>query len=260
MIFREVLAELESLAPLKYALAYDNTGFQVGRMDKEIKKVCLATDITDDVIKQAAANGADLLLTHHPLIFDPLLRVAGDDVAGRRIMELVRNDINYMAMHTNFDVMAMADYAADILGLSGRKILDVTYEEGGRKEGIGRYGNLPDAMELTACADYVKSKFNLASVRVFGAGGRMVKIAAISPGSSSNVLPFAIKAGADVLITGDIKHSMALDALAQGICLIDAGHYGTEKIFVRFMNEYIGSRMPGLAVVCAEEGNPFYVV
>ena len=260
MIFREVLAKLESVAPPEYALDYDKTGFQVGRLDKEVKKVCLATDITDDVIEQAVAKGADLILTHHPLLFDPLSQIVDHDVTGRRVIKLIQHDINYVSMHTNFDVMGMADYAADMLGLSERKILDVTYERGGRKEGIGRYGKWPAEMRLAACADSIKSKFNLDSVRVYGAANKIIRTAAISPGSSSKVMPLAIAADVDLLITGDIKHSTALLAKAHEICLIDAGHYGTEKIFVRFMADYIGSKMAELEVISAAEENPFYLI
>ena len=259
MIFNDVLGKLENLAPFKYALSKDNTGFQLGRYDKEIKKVCLATDVTDDVIEQAVSGGADLILTHHSLIYSPLAQILDDDITGQRVIKLIRSDINYMSMHTNFDVKVMADYAADILGLEERQVFYPTYDEDGN-EGIGRYGILPGKMKLCECSEHVKSRFNLDSVRVFGLNTAVVNTAAICPGSSSDILQYAIKAKVDVLITGDIKHSMALEALAHGINLIDAGHYGTEKIFVPYMKEYFMRELPEVEVLVAVESNPFYIV
>ncbi|MCL2050489.1 MAG: Nif3-like dinuclear metal center hexameric protein [Lachnospiraceae bacterium] len=260
MNFKDLMENLEALAPQKFTLANDKTGFQVGRLLKKISKVLLATDITDDIIAQAVAENADLILTHHPLIYDPLTQITESDLIGRRILKLIRNDINYMAMHTNFDVRGMADYAADILELSSREIFIITYEKDGLREGLGRYGKLPFSMTLNECADYVKSKFNIDSVKIFGNGGKVINTAAISPGSSSGILTHAIKANVDLLITGDIKHEMALAALDNGISLIDAGHYATEKIFVPYLADYFKREMPEIEVFNAKESNPFYVI
>jgi len=254
------LAKLEALSPIKFALEFDNTGFQIGRKEKEVHKICLATDVTDDVIEQAISGEADLLLTHHALIFKPLAQILADDIIGRRVLKLIRHDINYMSMHTNFDVIGMADYAADMLALSKRQVLMVTYIEKDVREGIGRFGTLPRPAALGECAETVKSSFNLDSVRVYGESSRIIKTAAVSPGSGSDALIYARKANVDLLITGDIKHSMALEALAYGIALIDAGHFGTEKIFVPYLKEYFEREMPTVEVIAAEEKNPFYVV
>lgn len=260
MIFNVLLEKLEELAPPQYIYKDDNTGFQIGRNDKEIKKVCLATDITDDIINQAINEKADLLITHHPLIYTPLTKILSDDTTGRRIISLIRNDINYFSMHTNFDVIGMADYAADILGLLDRQVLEVTYRDSSGVEGFGRFGLLPEAMSLNQYAAHVKRLFNLSSVLVYGDGDKVIETAAISPGSSTGLLPHTLSAGVDVLISGDIKHNMALDVLAQGIQLIDAGHYGLEKIFVPFMKNYFETKIPELEVFTAFESNPFYVV
>ena len=260
MVFYDIYEKFEKLAPAKYVMSRDSTGFQIGRVDKEIKKVCLATDATDDVVEQALKNGAGLLLTHHSLIHSPLAQILNDDIIGRKVIKLIRNDINYMSIHTNFDVMVMADYAADILGLAERQVFYPTYDDGAILEGVGRFGKLPHKMTLSECTVYVKEKFKLKSVLVYGEKDKIITTAAICPGSSSGTLGYAVKAGVDLLITGDIKHSMALEALAHGISLIDAGHYGTEKIFVPFMLDYFKREMPQLEVFAAKESNPFYVV
>jgi putative NIF3 family GTP cyclohydrolase 1 type 2 len=161
MEFAHILAKLETLSPQRFALAGDNVGFLLGRRDKEIAKVCLALDATDDVVAQAIAEGADLLLTHHPLIHDPLRRIVAEDIVGRRLIELLRHDINYVAMHTNYDVRGMAELAGEMLELVDARVLYPTSTEGGVTEGIGRYGLLPQQMSLSECAEYVKSRFDL---------------------------------------------------------------------------------------------------
>lgn len=112
------------------------------RRDKDVETIYIALDATDEVVEDAMRVGADLLLTHHPLIFKKLSRVNTDDFIGRRIVSLIQKDISYYAMHTNFDVMGMADAAADELGLRDREVLNVTYEDEISKEGCGRVGRL----------------------------------------------------------------------------------------------------------------------
>jgi dinuclear metal center YbgI/SA1388 family protein len=254
MEFSNVLEKLEALSPPRFALAGDNVGFLVGRRDKEIMKVCLALDATDAVIAQTIAEGADLLLTHHPLLHDPLRQVVAEDIVGRRIMQLVRHDINYVAMHTNYDVRGMAELTAEMLELVDARVLYPTAEN----EGIGRYGLLPRQMALAECGEYVKSRFDLDSVRVYGDLARVVTTAAISPGSSSQVLGYAVAAAVDVLITGDIKYHTALDAEAYGIALIDAGHYGTEKVFVPDLSDFFRRELAGVEVYVAREGGKLW--
>lgn len=255
-----LIESLEQLSPLSFAENWDNVGLLAGRREKEVQKLYIALDATDEVIGEAARNGADMLLTHHPLIFSALKKVNTDDFIGRRLVKLLQNDISYYAMHTNFDVMGMADAAADEIRLKERQVLDITYEDEIAKEGIGRYGKLPQVMTLEECASYIKEVFHLESVKIYGEPGNAIECAAISPGSGKSMIKPAIAAGAEVLITGDIEHHEGLDAMAQGLMIIDAGHYGIEKIFVPYMMEYIKREFPQLEVVAAKEKNPFWVM
>lgn len=255
-----LIESLEQLSPPSFAESWDNVGLLAGRREKEVQKLYIALDATDEVIGEAVRNGADMLLTHHPLIFSALKRVNTDDFIGRRLVKLLQNDISYYTMHTNFDVMGMADAAADEIRLKERQVLDITYEDEIAKEGIGRYGKLPQVMTLKECASYIKEVFHLESVKIYGESGNAIECAAISPGSGKSMIKSAIAAGAEVLITGDIEHHEGLDAMAQGLMIIDAGHYGIEKIFVPYMVEYIKREFPQLEVVAAKEKNPFWVM
>ncbi|MCR5092613.1 MAG: Nif3-like dinuclear metal center hexameric protein [Lachnospiraceae bacterium] len=260
MKLSEIRSQLEELSPERFALSFDNVGLLAGRSDREVNRVFIAVDATDDVVDDAIRAEADLLLTHHPLIFHGLKRVTDEDFTGRRVLKLIENRISLIAMHTNFDVMGMADAAADELGLGDREVLDVTWEDDLAKEGIGRVGRLSREMTLLECAELVKGVFHIDAVRLFGEQSRRVRMAAVCPGSGKSVVDTAIAAGADVLITGDIDHHTGIDAVACGLSIIDAGHYGLEKIFIPYMKEVFRRQMPSLEVTCAVEREPFVTV
>ena len=256
----EVRERLEVLAPPKFAESWDNVGLLAGRTSKDIKKVYLAVDATDEVIEDAIEAGADMLLTHHPLIFKPLKSVTEEHFISRRILRMLQADMCYFAMHTNFDVMGMADAAADELNLKNRQVLEVTYEDDISKEGIGRIGRLERVMTLNECARFVKNTFRLPAVRVYGEMTDKVEVVAVSPGSGKSVVGAAVDAGVQVLISGDIDHHTGIDLVAQGVSVIDAGHYGLEKLFVPYMQDYFKRNIPEIEVEAEEEKSPYYVI
>lgn len=256
----DVIRKLEELSPLTYAESWDNPGLLAGRKDKEIKTIYIALDATTKTIEEAARLNADMLLTHHPLIFKGIKKVNSDDFVGRRIMTLLQKDICYYAMHTNFDVMGMADAAADIMHLKKCKVLEITYEDEIAKEGFGRFGSLPQIMTLDECAQYVKKVFGIDYVKVFGDADTEIETAAILPGSGKSMVGAALAKSADVLITGDIDHHDGIDALEQGMSVIDAGHFGLEQIFVPYMEEYIKREMADVEVIMQKTESPFRIV
>lgn len=256
----KIIGKLEELSPVSFASSWDNVGLLVGDKEKEIHKILVAVDVTEDVIEQAVQMEADMILSHHPMIFGAMKKITADDFVGRRVMKLIQHDICYYASHTNFDVMGMADAAADELSLQKREVLEITYEDEIAKEGFGRYGMLPRKMTLSECAQFVKQRFGIECVKVFGNHDEVVEMAAISPGSGKSVMKPALRAGVDVLITGDIDHHEGLDALEQGMSVIDAGHFGLEKIFIPFMEEYLRREVSGVEVVRARQNCPFQMI
>ena len=255
-----VIEKLESLAPACFAESWDNPGLLTGRFEKAVRTVMLAVDATDSVVEEAAERGADLLVTHHPLIFSPRSRINDGDFIGRRLVTLLRHDICCYAMHTNFDVAVMADAAADRIGLRDRQVLDVTYEKDGRREGIGRVGKLPSAVTLEDCGRRIRDAFVLPSVKLFGDGSRPVERAAICPGAGKSVVKTAAEQGADVLITGDIGHHEGIDAVDRGLAIIDAGHYGVEHIFIEDMARQLGGKLSGVQIIMAPVSHPFQII
>ena len=256
----DVIWKLEELSPLAYAESWDNPGLLAGRTDKEIKRIYIAADATTEAIAEAESVGADMLLTHHPLIFKGIKKVNSEDFIGRRILTLLQADMCYYAMHTNFDVMGMADAAADELKLQNREVLDITFEDDIAKEGFGRLGDLPYPMTVDECAAYVKERFHLQAVKVFGQGSQQLVRAAISPGSGKSMIAPALGKGADVLITGDIDHHEGIDAVEQGMAVIDAGHYGLEKIFVPYLQEYLKRKTEGIEIITQGKADPFRIL
>ncbi len=263
MKVREILEILEKESPLEYACDWDNAGLLVGGLDREVETVYLAVDATDEVIAEAISLGADLLLTHHPLLFHPLRRVREDELIGRRVLTMAEHRLNYIAMHTNFDVMPMADLAAERLGLVDCEPLEETVDPsvaGTRELGIGKIGNLPEEMTLEECCNLVKKAFSLEGVRIFADAADMTKKVSrisICPGCGKSAVGISLEKGAQVYVTGDIEHHDGIDGAARGMHIIDAGHYGIEKIFVPFMKEYLERETPNLTVYVREDKEPF---
>lgn len=256
----EILTVLEQQSPLSLACSWDNPGLLVGDPAQEIRRVYIALDATDEVIRAAVSCKADLLLTHHPLIFSPVKQIRMDDFIGRRLLMLAENKISYIAMHTNFDIGVMGKLAADKLGLTGQEVLDVTAETAEGAAGIGRCGNLTKQMALRQCAQFVRDTFGLEQVSVFGDAERVISRAAVCPGSGKSEVQQAVLQNADVLITGDIDHHTGIDAVAQGLCIIDAGHYGLEHIFIGYMQEYLQNHTKDLEISVPGKEFPFWVI
>lgn len=244
----KIIEELETLAPVSMACEWDNPGLLAGRSEKEVKKILLAVDATDSVIEQAVMQGADLLITHHPLIFKPLKQVNDQNFISRRILTLIQKDISYYAMHTNFDAApgCMADLAAKRLALKNSRVLEPMGSTAeGVEYGIGVIGELTEELTLRELAEKVKEVFGLPFVTVFGdleTSGKLRR-AAICPGAGGSTCSEALSGQAEVYITGDISHHEGIDAVACGMSVIDAGHYGIEQIFMGFMQSYLENKL-----------------
>ena len=164
------------------------------------------------------------------------------------------------AMHTNYDVLGMADLSADYTKMHDTTVLSVTEEREGEVQGFGRVGKLPREMTLREYAQLVKESLKLNDVKVYGNLDSMVKCAAVCTGSGKSMIKDVIKAGADVYVTGDIDHHTGIDTVAQGLALIDAGHYGTEYIFMDAMKKELTQAFPELKISCAEVKSPYTIL
>ncbi len=256
----KIMQCLEDLWPAGFAEDWDNVGLLLGRKEKQVQTILLCVDVTEQVIEQAVASNVHMIISHHPLIFSGIKRITNDTVGGTKLMQLIRHDICVYAMHTNFDVMGMADAAAERMGLLDTEILQITYEDDIAVEGLGRVGKLKSALTLEELAQFTKEAFDVSSVKVFGNPNRVCLEAAICPGSGKSLTKDVLRAEADVYITGDIDHHTGLDLVEQGVCVIDAGHYGIEKLFVPYMHDYFQKMLPECDVIEAIAEEPFWIL
>ena len=228
--------------PAAVAEDWDNVGLLTGDDESEVKHVFLALDLTEAVLDEAIRADADMIVTHHPMIFSGIKKINNHSFTGRKIISLVRHGISYYAMHTNYDILGMADLSAGYLELSDTKVLCATGEKDGEPIGFGRVGNLPCEMTLKEYALLVKKNLKL------------------SDGSGKSIIQDVLAAGVDVYVTGDIDHHTGIDTVAQGLAIIDAGHYGTEYIFMEDMKERLAKAFPELTVSCAKVRSPYTIL
>lgn len=227
MKVREITDIINKFAPTELAYSWDNVGLLFGSECFETKKVLLTLDMDIEVAKEAVKKGANLVIGHHPILFNPIQRVCDNTADGRLIMFLAENKISYYAAHTNLDIAkgGLNDLIAKKLGLTDTKILEYTAEN----EGIGRIG-IHEKMSLEELAKKVKKVFGAPYVRVCGNDDAVIEKVAVNSGGGTSLIGAAIANGADVLITGDYKYSQMRDCIAVGLNVIDIGHYNTEII------------------------------
>ena len=260
MKVKELTGWIEEKFPPKAAEDWDNVGLLVGDDEKEIYHIFLALDLTEETLLEAVSAGADMILTHHPMIFTNIRKINNHTFTGRKILTLIRKDISYYAMHTNYDILGMAQLSADYLKLKDTAVLSVTEERDGKQEGFGRVGMLPKKMTLKECALFVKDAYKLGDVKVYGDLDMEVERAAVCTGSGKSMIEEALKNHAQVYVTGDIDHHTGIDTVAQGMALIDAGHYGTEYIFMEAMKEELLKAFPNMEVSCAKVKSPYTIL
>lgn len=257
MLCSDIVTYLEKQSPPEYAMDWDNVGLLVGRESKDVHRILLALDATKEVIRMAIEENVDMLITHHPMIFGSIKRVNDQTVLGRKILDLIQHDISYFAMHTNFDTIGgMAKDAANRMHMKNTEVLEETRDG----EGIGIVGFLPDAMSLKGVADYVKDIFGLENVVAYGALSASHEKIAICPGSGKSVIQAAYEKGATCLVTGDIGHHEGIDAVELGVSILDASHYGLEKIFMEYIQVYLKDYCSDVEIIVAETKSPFSVI
>lgn len=348
VICQTVIGWLEEWAPPLLADDGDSIGLQVGSRGTEVEKVLVTLEVTPEVIAEAVKEKVQLIVSHHPLIRDPLARLDYDSFPASLAVRLVENRIHFYAAHTNMDAAAggVNDLLTEQLGLVEVRVLrpapqeklyklavfiprgheedvrqaicnagagwignydECTFQVGGAgtfrplpgthpflgrigaleraeesrletvvpetrlravigamlaahpyeevaydlyplknkapgKVGLGRIGRLPDPKPLRVFAEQVGDALGLQALRLVGDSGRPISVVALCGGAAMSLLKRALEAGADVYITGDVKHHDALNALGQGIAVIDAGHHATEKIIVPAMAKYLAEK------------------
>ena len=247
----EIVRALDAEYPFETACSYDNVGLLVGRADKEIRKVLVSLDVTSAVIREAKRIGADLILSHHPVIFREVKRITDESYTGGILLELIEAGIASVAVHTNFDAAPRGnnDALALLLGAGAYERIE---------DGFATAFDLAKETPLAVFAEEVKSKLGDAVVRIVGEGTVSRVIAACGAGISEELIFLAKETGA-VIVTADVKHNYASMARDLGVRLVETTHYGSEwATFTDRIVNYLTGAFGDLELVVGKENiNPY---
>lgn len=249
MYMYEIEEMIEKEFPLETAYEWDNCGLLVGGKYTPVSKVLVTLDITYDVYIQALKNGVDLILTHHPILFNGIKKINQDTEESQMIAEFLRRGICVYAAHTTCDVgkNGINAYLAELIGLSNVENLE--------ENGLGRVGDLKEYVKLGTLARRVRKLLGTPHVRVCGNPEEFVKRVAVGSGACADSIPKAKEKHANVMITSDVKYHEALKAQEMHVNLIDAGHFPTEfcvtEIFEKMFEDM------GVEVIKAEQRDVF---
>lgn len=221
----DITEKLEKAYPLPYACSWDNVGLLVGSRDKKVSRVLMALDFDIEVAKEAKDCGAQLILTHHPIMFSPINKITSDTPMGRALLFLIESGIALYSAHTNLDCApgGINDYLVNLYGFKNMKHTDI---EDGKEFGLARISELEKPMTLRELSKHIAERLGLDYINYIGRDDSIIKTAFTCSGSGGSLITGDKKA--DVFITGDIKYSAAREFHEQGLNVIYAGHYDTE--------------------------------
>lgn len=245
MTVSDIFNLINGIAPLETALSFDNAGVLLGDPEAEVTKAVVTLDATPAAVKKAIELGAELIITHHPIIFNPLKSVVKQ--SGNVVYECLSNGISVISMHTNLDVATggVNDCLANALELQNISI--ITDEDGFSF----RKGSLKKEMSADELAGYIKEKLG-GTVR-YTDGKKTIKTVCVCGGSGTSELSLAMD-NADAFVTADIKHNVFIEADAKDFSLFDAGHFHTENVVVVPLAEMLNKKAEDVQFV-AFNGN-----
>lgn len=237
MKMSELIAEIEIIAPRELEEEWDNCGMQINMGNQEVNRILIALEITKSVIAEAMMKEIDFIITHHPLLFHKIDVVDYNTITGNYVIDLIKAGISVYSAHTTFDEAfgGNNEYLADLLGLSRiRRIKNkrTAMKGDSREYVIGRMGEFTEPITMEAACRLVENSLNIkGELKTVGDSNKIIRTVGLCTGAGGDEMGAAIKNGCDLFITGDVRHHEAQIAIEKGICIIDAGHYGTEKIF-----------------------------
>ncbi len=247
----EVINQIEKTAMPHIACDWDNVGLILGHSDREVTRVLTALDFDMDVAKKAKEVGANLIVTHHPIMFSPINKINDMTAEGRSILFMLENEIALYSAHTSLDAAegGTNDYLAELFGLAEIENIEITYtDETGKTYGIGRKGRLEYPMALGELAAEIAMKLELDRIEYIGDDEKIIETVSIVSGGGGSMINSGIKT--DAYITGDIKYSNARNAEEMGLSVIIAPHYSTEIFATEILKKLI------LGVDVVEYKNP----
>ena len=262
MNLEELIEIIEEIAPPDTQESWDNSGIQVAAGPMEIQKVLTSLEITEAVIDEADEKDADLILTHHPLIFGGIKKVDYREMTGSFLVRLLNLGISVYSCHTPFDKLKGGnnDFLAELIGLEEIR----GFSDGPEENRIGRTGYLSSPMTLVSMMDLLADRLDMdpEQMRAVGRPDPMIHKGGLCTGAGADLMDLAIKNECQLFLTGDLKYHDAQKAKACGLAVIDAGHYGTEKSFAGNFAEKLRAKVAdGIEIIQSEvDIDPFEMI
>lgn len=247
---KDIFDYIQEFAPLSLAMPYDNCGILVGDSETEVSNAIVTLDITSDVIDEAVARGAELIISHHPIIFSPLKAVEIDSC----VYKLIQNGITALCMHTNLDLSQENGVNITLAQTLGLESIAVVEGE------CLLTGELPTELSVEEFALYVKERLDCRGVR-FTKGKKSIKKVAVGCGAGGDYVFNCEKLGADAFVTGEIKHHQIIKANEIGLTVVDAGHYKTEDVIISVLVKLLSEKFANTEFYKSEvfNDNVFYL-
>ena len=256
MKVKDIIAVIEEFAPLSIQEGWDNSGLCVGSPEDEVTSALFALDCTEQLVDEAVACGADMIITHHPLIFSGLKKISPEDQVGAAVIKAIKNGIAIYAAHTNADkvIAGVSGAMAAKLGLTDVQILD----EDGDGTGLGVVGDLSQPLTADEAVALVKEKFGLKMLKASRPSDGLISRVAMCGGSGGSLIGAARRSGAQLYISGDISYHNFFTP--EGFMIMDIGHYESEIEIVNILFSLIMKNFPTFAVRITQNinSNPIY--
>lgn len=251
MLIKDIANIIENKFPKRFAMERDNVGLIVGDENNQVNRVLVCCDVDEYVAKEAVEKGAQLIISHHPLMFFPIKHLNEDNPEQRTLRILIKNDIALYTAHTNLDVGrgGINDYMADLLSLGETEIIDVVESDGDICHGYGRFAKLKKPVTLADMLKKCKDVFDLDGCRYVGEVDDVISTVAINTGGGAGIMDLCFDLKADLFITGDVKYNPARDAYERNMAVIDIAHYDTEKITMDFFADFFTENLPDIEII-----------
>ena len=253
---KDITAVIEQFAPLSIQENWDNSGLCIGSPEAPVTSILLGLDCTPELVDEAIACGADMIVTHHPLIFSGLKKITPDNIVGEAVIKAIKAGISIYAAHTNADkvIAGVSGAMAARLGLENVQILD----EDGEGTGLGVVGDLPEPISAEEAIALVKDRFSLKAMRTSKPLAGKISRVAMCGGSGGSLISAAARSGAQLYISGDISYHNFFTK--EGFMIMDIGHYESEIEIVDILFSLLKKNFPTFAVRITQNiyNNPIF--
>lgn len=231
----ELIAKLEEKYPFSLQEAWDNSGLQIGNPKDELKNVMVSLDLEEETINKAIENDCNLIITHHPYLFNGAKSIDLSKNFYKRLMLAIKNNLTIYAFHTNLDIAkdGLNDNLCDILSIKNTSVL-----EKGKEEGLGRIGYI-EKQETVSFIKKIKDILKADGLIVYGDTDKKIEKIAVCGGAGSDLIKDALDKSCDMMITGDVSYHDGMDLANEGIIIVDPGHYASENHVVEKLKREI---------------------